>query len=183
MPINEFLILQKNDSETLDSGDKSVDFSDQPLSALFVRFDRLAYAKFRIKKGAAGRNAKDDGEKQRSFFIKVDRMRLGFLDALLFYPVALTLIVSFILWYYALSFGWIGGTDMFQWYPPFWQGLATAASGFLDNTYPNAFAMFAFFDTLIGITFSMLFYLLAKFLIGWTPSVVWRWIFKILGKA
>ena len=179
MPFNEFLIQEKSDTYTLSSGDKKLDFSGLSDEELGGQVDRADYARFRALAGAVG----DQGTKQvRSLFVKVDRMRLGLLDSILFYPIVLVSFIELTNFYYLSSYETLGNQTLIQWYPTFWNSLFEASKEFIANNYANAFILFGVFDCLFTVIISMTVYNILKFLTSWIPSLSWRIIFKLLGK-
>jgi len=177
MSFNEYKIQQSSQTASLRTGEAKIDFSSLPKADLQERMDLPIYSKFRIKSGPAGE------EGTRSVFIKVDRSRLSFMDSLLFYPLAIGLIIFITITSYRLPFIGLGGITLFDWYPPFWMELIKASKEFITNSYANAFAVFGFVDCFITVIFQMFLYLSFKFLIGWTPSLTWRLIFKVMRKG
>lgn len=179
MPFNEFRIQENSGRFTLVSGEKNLDFAQLSDESLRSQLNKGLYARFRALDGPVGEQSSG---KNRSLFIKVDRMRPGLLDSILFYPIVLFSFAYLTNFYYTVSYGILGEQTLFQWYPSFWAGLFEASKDFIKNTYANAFIMFGLFDCLFTLLSSMTIYTILKFLTSWIPSLGWRIIFSLVGR-
>ncbi len=179
MAMNEFRVANVEGSHSLKTSRGAVSFKDLDKEAALSVFDRLVYSQFhaypapRSQKGEA---ESPEGTSHYSIFVHVDRLRLSWIDALLFYPFVIRGTLYWVEAYYGLSFKLLGGKGIFDWYLPFWQQLSEATSPMVGNTYANGFAVFAPFDTLIALPITLAVYFLLKILLSWLPSLIWKWI-------
>jgi hypothetical protein len=179
MAMNEFRLSTQNDSHSLRTSRKTVAFKDQDKETALSIFDQRVYSQFHAY--PAPRSQKDETDSPKevshySVFVPIDRLRLSWIDALLFYPFVILSTLTWTEMFYGLNFKLFGGMGLFDWYIPFFEALTQATSPLVENTYANAFAVFAPFDSLITVPLTILAYLLFKFFLSWLPSLIWKWI-------
>lgn len=177
MALNEFQVSLHNGSHRLRTSLKGLGFHLKSLDSVLDRFDLIRYSQFTVLPTPLGRmdqEEMEDGEKQYSVFVPLDRNRLSLLDSLWFYPFAFYITYSTVNWYFDLRFDLLSGLSILEWYMPFYQQLIGVLGEFMSDTYANSFILVIPVALIIELSIMNPLYLALKPVLSWVPSFLWR---------
>lgn len=182
MALNEFQVSLHKGSHRLRTSLKGLGFHLKSLNSVLERFDKIRYSQFTVLPIPLGRMDEDeieDGERQYSVFVPLDRNRLSLLDSLWFYPFAFYITYSTVNWYFDQRFDLLSGLTILEWYMPFYQQLINALGQFMSDTYANSFVLVMPVALIIELSIMNPIYLTLKPILSWVPSLVWRIILVV----